>query len=304
ADRDVFTHIASLPNVEMDFEYRQQREDSLQYRRIELEAGKWQTLIDTVPIKDRDTFVLRNYQLRFKELATNPKHPEYKPENEDLPLGAVIQISREKEDSIYTVTPMLNLQGQLMYNFPVQINELAAKVRLTPEAYDLIFTPEEALDYQEVVLKQGESTTIDGLTVDFQRFSRTPVHPGYQREDGDIAVSAVLEVKDEQGEAYTAEPVYVIRGQRPLNFKANVNTLGFHARFVGIDPTTETVSLLLARKQSEPKPLTVELATNSQRSDYIVLEAIEFPGINFFWAGSIFMMLGLALSTWHRIQTR
>ncbi|MEN0002783.1 MAG: cytochrome c biogenesis protein CcsA, partial [Bacteroidota bacterium] len=204
ADRDVFTHIASLPNVEMDFEYRQQREDSLQYRRIELEEGKWQTLIDTVPIKDRDTFVLRNYQLRFKELATNPKHPDYKPENEDLPLGAVIQISREKEDSIYTVTPMLNLQGQLMYNFPVQINELATKVRLTPEAYDLIFTPEETLDYQEVVLKQGESTTIDGLTVNFQRFSRTPVHPGYQREDGDIAVSAVLEVKDEQGEAYTA----------------------------------------------------------------------------------------------------
>jgi cytochrome c-type biogenesis protein CcmF len=29
------------------------------------------------------------------------------------------------------------------------------------------------------------------------------------------------------------------------------------------------------------------------RTDYIVLEAIVFPGINLFWLGSVTMMIGL-----------
>ena len=40
----------------------------------------------------------------------------------------------------------------------------------------------------------------------------------------------------------------------------------------------------------------VEFATNSLRTDYIVFEAIIFPGINFFWVGSIMMMIGLTMS--------
>ena len=57
--------------------------------------------------------------------------------------------------------------------------------------------------------------------------------------------------------------------------------------------------------QTAPKVINsvpVELATNSLRSDYIVLEAIEFPGINLFWAGSVFMMIGLLLGMWNRMS--
>jgi cytochrome c-type biogenesis protein CcmF len=303
-NRDVFTHIASLPVVEMDMEFRKAREDSLNYRRIDLPEGQWQTFVDTVPIVDKDTFILRNYQVRFQGLNQQPQHPDYKPAENDIPLGAEIQISRDDADSIYTVRPMLNLQGQLMYNYPVQINELSSKVRLLPEAYDQIFTSEERLDYKEISLKQGERTTVGGLDVLFERFSRTPENQAYQAQEGDVAVSAILQVSDQKETAIIAEPVYVIRGNKPMNFKTAVNDLGFHARFVGIDPTTETVTLLVAQQDKAPSSIPLELATNSQRSDYIVLEAIEFPGINFFWIGSIFMMLGLTLSTYHRIRQK
>jgi cytochrome c-type biogenesis protein CcmF len=39
-------------------------------------------------------------------------------------------------------------------------------------------------------------------------------------------------------------------------------------------------------------------------SNYIVLEAMEFPGINVFWLGSLLMMFGLGFSIWNRLSTR
>ncbi|MFT5802666.1 MAG: cytochrome c-type biogenesis protein CcmF, partial [Nonlabens sp.] len=38
------------------------------------------------------------------------------------------------------------------------------------------------------------------------------------------------------------------------------------------------------------------------RSDFIVLEAILFPGINLFWLGSLMLLVGLAISMIYRIK--
>jgi cytochrome c-type biogenesis protein CcmF len=48
----------------------------------------------------------------------------------------------------------------------------------------------------------------------------------------------------------------------------------------------------------------VEIATDSLRYDYIVLEAKVFPGINLFWLGSTMMMLGLGLGLWPKLKSR
>ena len=54
--------------------------------------------------------------------------------------------------------------------------------------------------------------------------------------------------------------------------------------------------------QSESQELPVSIAENVGRSDYIVLQAIEFPGINYFWAGTILMMFGLTMSMVYRLR--
>jgi len=46
--------------------------------------------------------------------------------------------------------------------------------------------------------------------------------------------------------------------------------------------------------------LPFEIADDVPRTDFIVLEAILFPGINFFWLGSLLMLGGLALSMVYR----
>ena len=52
-----------------------------------------------------------------------------------------------------------------------------------------------------------------------------------------------------------------------------------------------------------PDRLPIEVA-EAPRTDFVVLEAIVFPGINLFWLGSILMMFGLGFSMWNRIKTK
>lgn len=299
--KDIFTHISSLPQVEMDMEFRRQREDSLTYKPHRIALGETYEFVDTVRIRDRDTFVVKNYRLSLDEITRQPQHPDYKPQQGDLAVGATIRVERMGEDSAYTVQPVVILRGQLVYYFPVQINDLSTRVRLNPDIFDSVFTPEEELNYTEFTLKQGESVDFQGLKVRFDGFNPKAEHPGLQREEGDLVVGAKLTATNAQGEDFSAEPVFFIRNNAPFNFKDEVEKLGLHARFVSIDPQTETVQLMLARKPPLNPVATVEVATDALRSDYIVMEAIEFPGINLFWLGSTLMMLGLGLSMTHRI---
>jgi len=41
--------------------------------------------------------------------------------------------------------------------------------------------------------------------------------------------------------------------------------------------------------------MTFEIAEGKPRTEYIVMQAILFPGINLVWLGSIMMMLGLGM---------
>jgi len=303
ADRDVFTHIASLPQVEMDMEYRRQREDSLKYRLFNIDNRGPQTFMDTVPIRDQDTFVLKKYTLTFEGLDRNPRHVEYKAQEGDLAIGVRMRVERSDDDSVYTIMPVLVLREELLYSYPVQINQLSARVRLNDAIFAQMFTPEEALDYKTLKFKDSEKIDFEGLTLQFASFNKAPSHPLYKPAAGDIAVGAVMRATTADGQSYTGEPIYYIRGSRPFNLKAEIEALGLHLRFVGIDPATESISLMVAKTQPrQVNSAPVEIATNSLRSDYIVLEAIEFPGINFFWLGSIMMMVGLALGMWRRLN--
>ncbi|MDV7402485.1 hypothetical protein RZS08_64280, partial [Arthrospira platensis SPKY1] len=99
-------------------------------------------------------------------------------------------------------------------------------------------------------------------------FNKKPAHPAYQAEKGDIAVSAVLEFNDpDRGESQTAEPVFLIRGSQPFNFKDEVHDWGLHVRFTGIDPTTETLTVNLARKDLFNAPVPIEAAP-APRTDF------------------------------------
>lgn len=300
--RDIFTHIASLPMVEIDLEFRRQREDSLNYKLHEALLGQTIQFRDTVPLTDQDTFYIKDFQARLLGIDRSPSHRDYHKEQGDLPIGLSMELQRMDDDSVYLIKPVLVLRGQMLYSYPVQINDISTKVRLDEGIFDAVFGREVEMDYQSFTFKQGEQINYNGHQISFSGFNKQPKHENYEPEEGDIAVSAMISVQAKDGSNHLAQPLYLIRDSSPLNLKDEVPALGLHFRFTGIDPKTETVQLMIGQADTTERPIPFQVATDSLRSDYIVLEAISFPGINLFWLGSSLMMIGLILGMFLRIR--
>lgn len=295
-DRDIFTHIATLSPRERDFELARTEEDSLKYVAYNLGKENVVVILDTVETTSSNTVLpTKAYIVDYNR---NPTHPDYEPQEGDFAFS--LKIALEKDDTIFYAEPVLLLRQQLMYTYPVQLNDLSFKIRLNDKTLDALFPPEEELGYKPFTFKQGQTLHINGFDITFGGFNKQPQHPGYSAQEGDIAVGAMFNIKDSNGKNFQAEPLYLIRGTSPFNLKDEIRDIGLHIRFTSINPETEEIEVLIAQKQSGLENIPVEIAKKSFRSDYIVLEAIVFPGINLFWLGSTMMMVGLAVSMFRR----
>lgn len=302
--KDIFVHIPSLPEVEQNFELKKKREDSLRYQPVVVTKNQVARFRDSLRLPRQEKATQFAYELELLEINRTPQHPEYRPEPGDLALGAKVALRRNDEDSTFVVEPVIVLRDQLVYAYPVQINPLSAKVRLNQEALAAAFTFEEELDYQPLNLAVGETTRWGQYELRFDGYNRQPTHPDWQPEQGDLAVGARLQVRGPDGSSKAIEPVFLIRQGQPGNFKVEVPEWGFHVRFALLDPKTEKVQLMVAQAPRKGMQLPIEVASDALRSDYIVMEAIVFPGINLFWVGSLLMMLGMAVSMVHRLQVK
>nr|WP_067063258.1 cytochrome c biogenesis protein CcsA [Mucilaginibacter sp. L294] len=108
--------------------------------------------------------------------------------------------------------------------------------------------------------------------------------------DKDIAVGAQLEVIS-HGKTYQSEPVYMIKGRSVFDFGKKVDEAGLKLRFTKIIPGKS-----LADGKVE---ITVYQQPESKKK-FIVMKAIEFPYINFLWAGTIIMVIGFFMSILRR----
>ena len=102
----------------------------------------------------------------------------------------------------------------------------------------------------------------------------------------DIAVGAQLEVVS-HGKTYQAEPVYMIKNGSAFDFARKVEDAGLKLRFSKIIP------------EKGKEEITVYQQPESKKA-YIVMKAIQFPYINFFWSGTIIMVIGFLLSIFRR----
>ena len=158
----------------------------------------------------------------------------------------------------------------------------------------------DQLSYNDFTLEQNNSFNFNGFKIDFAGLQKDIQHPQYQAEEEDVAIAAILNVTAPDGSMHRAQPVYFIRGNRPFNLKDQIVDLGLHFRFTSIDPATGKFQIKIAQSENTSPKIPIEIATNSLRTDYIIFEAIEFPGINLFWLGSVTMLLGMLLSMFNR----
>jgi cytochrome c-type biogenesis protein CcmF len=301
--KDIFTHISSLPVVEQNFKLKREQEEALKYKRGIVRQGQVTGLTDTLDVSNADSTFTRQFQFRLLSTERKVQHHDYKPEAGDLAFSAKIAVQRSDIDSTYVVNPGVVLRGQVIYFFPEQIDDLSTKVRLGQEALEKVFVFDNQLNYNDIEIAQNETKTFQGHQITFKSIQQNPQHPEYQALDKDVAVGANLEIKAPDGKIYQAQPVFLLRDQKPLTLKVEVPEIGLHVRFPIVNPEKKNILLQVAKAQPSGEDLPIELATRSIPSNYIVLQAIEFPGINIFWLGGFLMMFGLGFAIWYRMTT-
>ncbi|MCC6461869.1 MAG: cytochrome c biogenesis protein CcsA [Saprospiraceae bacterium] len=286
---DIFTHVSSLPKAELDPEFAKQQEDSLKFARYEAAVG--------------DTIFTPNHYLVLDGYSKQPQHPEYKAEKGDLAFGLSLRAYALGDSQSYKAEPMLYLRpSQGGFTLPADIGQLKIRVRLNEASMTQWMGMEGDLKYTPYPMKEGETIDFQGYKVRFAKANREVNHPNYAPQPNDIAVAADLEITAPDGKTAKVSPVYLIRENQPFSLKDDVPDMGLHFRFENIDPQTATLTISAARSQGNERKIPIEIAEDAPRSDYIVLEAIVFPGINLVWLGSILMLFGLALGMWQRVR--
>ncbi len=288
---DIFTHVSSLPKAELDPEFARQQEDSIRFEAYEAAIG--------------DTIFTKKHYLVLDDYTKAPQHPDYRPEKGDLAFGLKMRAFALGDTVGHAAAPMLYLRPkQGAFTLPAQIGPLQMRVRLTEASLARLLDADESLQYRPLRLKEGETADFEGYRIQLARLNRNVEYPHYAPESGDIAVAAELRITAPNGTTAEAAPVFLIRDNRSLNLKDEVAKWGLHFRFENIDPSTATMTILAAKASEQVRRIPLEIAENAPRSDYIVLEAIVFPGINLVWLGSLLMLFGLALSAWNRWTQR
>jgi len=139
-------------------------------------------------------------------------------------------------------------------------------------------------------LQIGDSLFSSNALISLASFNRNIDKELYDLQEDDIALGLNIEAKTLEGDAYSAHPIMIIRGNRIFSIEDEIAELGIKFAFPGIDPDTEKLTVLLAEK-------------NKNAGDFVIMQAIVFPFINILWIGCIVMVLGSLLAVWNRIST-
>ncbi len=280
---DVFTLVSSLPKGELDPEFAKQQEDSLKYEKYMAVVG--------------DTIFTNNHFLVVEGVSKSPKHADYHAEKGDLAIGVQLRAYSLEDPKSYPAAPMLYLRpSKGGFSLPANVGPLQMKIRLNESSMESVFEAENALKYVNFEVKEGSVFEYKGYQILFDHVIKEVQHPSYTPEPGDIAVAAGLKITGPTGQKAEAAPVYLIRNNQPFSLKDEAPELGLHFRFENIDPKKGLLTIGVAETPENQGGIPIEIAEDAARSDYIVLEAIIFPGINLVWLGSIMMLLGLAFS--------
>ncbi len=289
-NRDIFTNVDELPASKINVEYAHAMEDSLIYDKYKGAVG--------------DTIFGRQCYGIIKSIDYEPRHMDFKKDANDLGVGLTIEFKKLDEEKSYLLYPTLALQGNLIYQYPDNQDELNLKVRLSDSLLNQFFTPPSMMDYSTVILKKGGNAKLNGHQFELRDLSNQPDTTMFRTEEGDIGIQAFISVTPPNEDNFVLKPIYVIRGNKPNVVPDYHLPSGLHMTLTRIDPVTGELTFEVAWDKRNTDNLSFEMAENVPRTDFIVLQAREFPGINLFWLGSVLMMIGLSIAMYNRIKEK
>ncbi len=199
-------------------------------------------------------------------------------------------------DLEFTLSPRIQLNAQ-MGNAP----EPDTRHFLTRDLYTHIkwgrVTPPETdeegwLGGQSQEFVVGDSMFVGGvlLTVDSLRVVRDEERAERGLLDDDLALATCLGLR--RGRTVEVhDPLYIVRGSTVVPDLYEAEGWGLRFRIEAFNPENETVEMTVWEHESV-------------RRDFVVMQAVIFPQINWLWLGCILMSLGSFLAVRFRIRQR
>jgi cytochrome c-type biogenesis protein CcmF len=281
--KDIFTQVSGYPAHLLDIEVAHQLEDSLDYIPYSLKMDE--------PYEHED------FTLTLKSINYEPDLSDGDSTSYDMGIGLNLEFISKKsaQSESYIVEPALGLKNALVYQFPKSVDDLGIKIKVDDQLFSSVFQEEVNLEFESIVMKEGESREWNGYTIELKGFDRTPSHRNYSREEGDIALGAILSVQKD-GISSELAPIFVIRNSQQFSIKDYAPVSDIHARFSSIDPNKGEMTFSIAKGNSSISEYPIVIAEDVPRSDILVLEAQVFPGINLVWSGSLLMLFGFLVS--------
>ncbi|MBK9272678.1 MAG: cytochrome c biogenesis protein CcsA [Saprospiraceae bacterium] len=285
--KDIFTLIAQIPAVHTDAESAQKAEDSLEYEKYDINAG--------------DTSFGKKYYFILKRINSEFHPSSFELQKGDIGFEAEIEMKSLEDSQSVFLRPGIVFRGNTMFRFPAQAENKGVKINLGETVFDAAFSEDSSTHYNDFQLKEGESIQVDNKKISLVGFDREPssLYLSDKKED-DIVIGAKIKIewKDQTREVL---PIYLIRGQTIIPVPDRMTNPYITLYFTKVDPDKGEMSFrYYENKKFEKIPL--EIAENAPRTDYLVMEAIVFPGINLVWLGSLMMIAGLMYGAWIRKQ--
>lgn len=143
---------------------------------------------------------------------------------------------------------------------------------------------------KEHVVEIGDTifTTINMMMLDSIRTVRNPEN--YNLKPNDVAARAVLRVVNQRNQVSYAEPLFVLRDSTIVIAEpVSLEDRGLKVAFSNINPKSGEFTFVVAEHESN-------------RKEFIVMQAILFPMINILWIGCILMVVGTIVAVFQRIK--
>ncbi|MEP7321576.1 MAG: cytochrome c biogenesis protein CcsA [Saprospiraceae bacterium] len=277
--KDLYTFVNWLPPAMMNREAADKIEDNLKYQTYHLQRG------DTL-------FYSAGFGV-IRKISDKTTHPDYEAKPGDLVLAADIEFHQLNDSNTYTAHTAIVSRGELYFTLPTIQNDLGLKIKLNPTSLES-FYPEHDKG-EDVTLKENQEVIIDGYKVKFEGFNKSVAKEKYASQEGDIAVSTMLQITSPKGTVYPAAPIFIIRNSQIQLVHDFIFEEQIRLSCIKIDPASESILVRFYKTKTQPV-LDIDLAEKAPRNDLIVIQSILFPGINLFWLGALTMLGGVLLS--------
>ena len=227
-------------------------------------------------------FVLSEFNFDF-----NPKGFETK--EGDLKIGAKLTVGGTDSSDRKTLETGILFRENMVYRFPANSDGGGVRIQIPDSAYEVYFPDLSLLKFQHLELKEGESKNIgEGYVFSLEGFDKSPTSPLFEAKENDIAVAAKIKLTKENS-SIQLNPIYLIRENAIIPIPDRKANPGVSVQFSKINPETGVMSFEIAFHPLA-NAFSFEITEKGPRTDYIVMETIEFPGINLVWLGSLMMV--------------